>query len=211
LRTNYRRHINRSLRKLKIAGIEQAILTDPKEMLKCYTPEVHGMYCRMANPDSAAIRVEVLPIEFFHELPLRLNGDIELIVILKESRIIAFCWAIHDGHTYHMTFGGLDYQLNREFDLYFNLTYAAFDSAFRKRVSTIVLGMGGDTFKARIGCYSEPLYVFGKGRSPLIAFMIRVAGNLLIAQKPTVAQFNIFRDKFGENASVGGVRCTNRL
>jgi hypothetical protein len=97
-----------------------------------------------------------------------------------------------------MTFGGLDYRLNREFDLYFNLTYAAFDRAFRKRVSTIVLGMGGDTFKARIGCYSEPLYVFGKGRTPLISWMIRVAGSLLIAQKPAAAQFNIFRNKLVE-------------
>ena len=65
---------------------------------------------------------------------------------------------------YHAMYGGLDYHLNHEFDLYFNLIYAMLDRALAKRVSTIEVGLGGDAFKAKIGCYCEPLYVFAKGR-----------------------------------------------
>ena len=44
-----------------------------------------------------------------------------------------------------------------------------------------LFGMGADAFKARIGCYSEPLYVFVKGRGPLMSFIVRAAGHFLFA------------------------------
>jgi hypothetical protein len=90
-------------------------------------------------------------------------------------------------------FAGLDYQLNEELDLYFNLMYAGLDRALRKQVSTIHVGQSADAFKARIGCYSEPLYVLAKGLTPLMALLVRFAGNLLVVQKPVIPPSDIFR------------------
>ena len=148
---------------------------------------------------------EVIPIEFLHELTLRLNGLVELVAIRKDGRIVAFNWCLHAQSWYYMMYAGLDYQLNHQFDLYFNLMYALLERGLQKRVSTIVFGISADTFKARLGGYSEPLYVFVKGRGALISFLLRAAGSLLIARPAaTTPPFNIFKDKDAGNSNAGG-------
>jgi Acetyltransferase (GNAT) domain len=193
LRARYRLQIKNSRRKLTDAGLEITVLSDPEEILEAYTSEVHALYHQMA--DRAAIKVEVLPVELLHQLAMRLNGQIELLVIRKDARILAFASCLHAQSSYYTMYGGLDYRLNREFDLYFNLIYALLEHGLQKRVSTIVFGMGADGVKARIGCSAEQLYVFVKGRGPLMSFMVRAAGNFLIAQKPATARFNIFKNE----------------
>ena len=77
LKTRYRQQINRSTRKLKDTGVELAVLTDPQEILRAYTPEVHALYLQMAA--KAELNLEILPIELFQELTSRLAGEIELV------------------------------------------------------------------------------------------------------------------------------------
>ncbi len=199
LRKHYRKQINHSRRKLTHSGLEVTVLTDPQEILREYTSEVHALYHQML--DRAAIKVEVLPIEFLHQMTLRLNGHVELVAIRKDARMVAFGWCLHAQSSYYTMYGGLDYRLNREFDLYFNLLYALLDRGLQKRGATIVFGIGADTSKARLGCNSAPLYVFGKGRGPLMSFIVRTAGSLLLAQKPAAPRFNMFRNKVVENSS----------
>ncbi|HET7253595.1 MAG TPA: GNAT family N-acetyltransferase [Xanthobacteraceae bacterium] len=199
LKTRYRQQINRSIRKLKHPGIRQAILTDREEILRLYTAEVHDLYCQMAA--KAEAKLEILPIEFFHQLMSQLEGDVDLVVIFKDSRVIAFGWCLHAGSSYHLLFAGLDYQLNEQLDLYFNLMYAGLDRALRKQAATIHVGQSADAFKARIGCYSEPLYVLAKGLTPLMALLIRFAGNLLVVQKPALPSSDIFRKDVVENVT----------
>ncbi len=79
------------------------------------------------------VKLEVFPIEYFHQLALRLEGKVDLVALSRDSRIIAFGWCLEDTSTYHMMYAGIDYTLNHEFDLYFNLMYAGFDRALRKR------------------------------------------------------------------------------
>jgi hypothetical protein len=202
LRKHYRSQINRSRRKLRDAGLDIVVLSDPKEILEAYTPEVHALYHQMA--DRAALKMEVLPIELLHQLALRLNGQIELLAIRKDGRIVAFASCLHAQSSYYTMYGGLDYHLNHEFDLYFNLLYALLEHGLTKRVSTIVFGMGADAVKTRIGCYAEPLYVFVKGRGPLMSLVVRAAGRLLIGPKATAPPFNIFKNKAVEHSSETG-------
>ena len=76
--------------------------------------------------------------------------------------------------------------------------------ACRKRASTIVFGMGADAAKTRIGCVSEPLYVFVKGRGSLMSTIVRAAGRFLIAPTPVIAPFNIFKNKVVEHSNENG-------
>jgi hypothetical protein len=50
-----------------------------------------------------------------------------------------------------------------------------------------------DAFKARVGCHSEPLYVFAKGRGPLMSRIVRYGANFLVAQKPAIPPPDIFK------------------
>lgn len=198
LRTGYRRQIQRSRRKLRDGGLEIVVLTDPEEIRRAYTPEVHALYHQMA--ERAAIKLEVLPIEFLHELTLRLRDHVELLAIRKDGRIVAFASCLRAQSSYYTMYGGLDYHLNHQFDLYFNLVYSLLEHGFRKRGSTIVFGMGSDAVKARIGCHTEPLYVFVKGRGPLMSFIVRAAGRFLIAPEASAPPFNVFKKKVVEHS-----------
>src|SRR5215472_3639685 len=138
LKSRYRKQISRSTRKLAPAGIRASVLTDPHEMLKAYTPEVHDLYNQVI--DRAEVKPERLPMAFFHELARRLAGDLDLIVLSRDAKILAFGFGLHAGSDYHLLFDGLDYARNGEADLYFNLMYAGLDRALRKRVSRIHVG-----------------------------------------------------------------------
>jgi hypothetical protein len=196
LKHHYRKQIVHSRRKLSEAALETVVLSSPEEVVRVYTSEVHALYHQMA--DRAVIKVEILPIEFLHELTSRMGGQIELLAIRRGAEIFAFGWCLHAGSTYYAMCAGLDDDLNERFDLYFNLLYALLDRGLQKRASIIVFGIGSDIVKRRIGCDSEPLYFFAKGRGPLMSFVVRSAGRLLFAPKPAAAPFNIYRDRGGD-------------
>src|SRR5260370_41580830 len=101
-----------------------------------------------------------------------------------------------------MLLAGLNYELNVELDLYFRLMYAWLDCALRKRVSKIEVGQTANVFKARLGCYSEPLFAFMKGLGPLRALIVRLGADLMVARPATVPARNVF--KCGVNVLNGG-------
>ena len=198
LRTRYRQQINRSTRKLKNTGIEQRVLTDAEEILRLYTPEIHAMYCEMVAKSD--LKLEVFPIEYYREMTARLEGQTELITLFKDSRIIAFGWCLHEATTYHMMYAGLDYTLNNQYDLYFNLMYAGFDRALRKQVKTINVGQTATVFKSRMGCYSAPLYIFTKGVGPVMSRLFHYGARFLVIKKPSNPPSDIFKRDGDENS-----------
>jgi predicted N-acyltransferase len=191
LRARYRMQITRSAKKLKNSGIEQLVLTEPNEISQVYTPEVHAMYRHMVVKSD--VKVEVLPIEYYHAMVENLKGQLELVTFFKDSRVIAFGWCLRDEKTYHMMYAGLDYSLNNEFDLYFNLMYAGFDRALRSGAVTINVGQTATVFKARMGCYSEPRYIFAKGLGPLMSGLFYYGADVLVIKKPSSPPSDIFK------------------
>jgi predicted N-acyltransferase len=192
LRSHYRVLVNRSLRKRNSTGLEISVLTDPRDMARVYTSDVHGLYLR--THAKSEYKLELLTAEFFLDMAARLSGQVDLLLISKASKVVATCWMLRDNSTYYLLYGGIDYVLNNETDLYFNVIYAALEHALRAGVSRIQIGQTSSTFKARIGCYPEPLYMFVKGRGPFIGPLVRFASHLLVAQEPVTPQFKVFKD-----------------
>jgi hypothetical protein len=196
LSSNYRKSVNRSTRKLKPAGAEVKVFTDSDEILRVYTPEVHALYYQMVG--KAEVNIELLPIEFFRQLTSRLKGHVELVTIIKEDRIIAIGWCLNVGSAFHLMYAGLDYQLNRELDLYFNLMYASLDRALRSGAAKIHVGQTASAFKARLGCHAESLYGYIKGRGLLMWPLVRFGADLVLSQMPTSPPADIFRKENGK-------------
>jgi predicted N-acyltransferase len=191
LRSNYRTHIKGAMQKLVSNGVNVSILTDYAQIRKIYTPEVHSLYDQVV--DQADLKFERLPIEFFHEFARRLDGEVELVVLSRNARVLAFGWNLRSASSYHLLFGGVDYALNTALALYFNLVYASLDRALRARVATIEVGQTADSFKAKLGCHPQPLYAFTRGVGPLMAWLVRWAAPLLVARTPVPPSYNIFR------------------
>jgi predicted N-acyltransferase len=190
LKSHYRKQVKRSLRKLEAKGVQTSVLTDTEQILKVYTPEVHNLFHQMR--DRAEVKFDDVPIGYLRELATRMSGDVDLILFAIDTKVIAFGWCLHSPSAYYMLYAGLDYSLNEELDLYFNLHYAALDRALRKQVSTVELGSTAGAFKARLGCYSEPVYIFVKGLTPLMSLLLRFGADLLVPKPPPAPAFEVF-------------------
>ena len=86
----------------------------------------------------------------------------------------------------------MDYAVNRECDLYFNIMYDGLDCGLRSGASDICLGQTSYTFKSRLGCYQEPRVFFVKGRG-LPGLALRVFAGVLFSPMKVAPKPQVFR------------------
>ena len=93
----------------------------------------------------------------------------------------------------------LDYRLNDQFDLYFNLMYAGFDRALQKGVKRIHVGQTATVFKSRMGCFSEERYIYTKGIGFFMSRIFRYGSSFLVVKKPSNPPSDIFKRQRAPN------------
>ncbi|MDM9384585.1 GNAT family N-acetyltransferase [Chlorogloeopsis sp. ULAP01] len=191
LKSHYRNDIKRSKRKFEKAGLRVVQLKDTEKILQIYTPEIHQLY--EAVVQKSENQLETLPISFFRELAIYFPGQLLFTLVYKDDKIVAFNCSICTQSSVHYLFCGLDYSLNAESDLYFNLMYAALDEALKQNVSKIDFGQTADTFKAKLGSYQTPLYMYIKGTGFLLNWIIRKSLNILFPNPALVPSYNIYK------------------
>jgi predicted N-acyltransferase len=167
-------------------------LNDPRDIARVYTPDVHALY--LQTHAKSKYKLELLTAKFFLELAARLTGQVDLLLISNKSKVIAAGWLLRDNTTCYWLYVGIDYAMNAEADLYFNLMYAMLEHSLRTGAWRIQVGQTSSTFKARIGCYPESLHMFLKGVGPLIGPFFRYGSHLLLAQEPPTPRFKVFKD-----------------
>jgi predicted N-acyltransferase len=192
LRSHYRYKIRRSQRKFARSGCHVAHYRG-LEALPHYTDEVHRLYLAVA--ERAEARLETLPAEFFRRLLVGCGDAVRLTAVYRQSRIVAFAWGIHLGRTYQNLFVGVDYALNSDYDLYFNLMAEDLDQALRLGPEEIYVGQTADVFKSRLGCAAQPRYIYAKGTRWYSAFPLRLVGGLLMPRPASPPARDLFRDR----------------
>jgi hypothetical protein len=192
LKSHYRNDVRRSERKFRAAGLRVVQLHDADEIGRVYTPDVHRLY--EAVVARSAVKLELLPIEFFRELARQLRGLVSLTAVYEGDRIVAFNWGLLDGRVHHYLFCGMDYALARDADLYFNLMYHQLDDALRLGAERIEVGQTGDTFKARLGCRPTPRYVYVKPCHPVARVALRYGFPLLFPDREPGPAYTVFRE-----------------
>jgi predicted N-acyltransferase len=192
LTSHYRSDVRRSERKFRASGLRVVQLHDAAAIERAYTPDVHRLY--EAVVARSAVKLELLPIEFFRQLVRQLPGLVTLTAIHDRDRIVAFNWGLLDGPLHHFLFCGLDYAIARDADLYFNLMYHQLDDALRLRPERIEVGQTADAFKARLGCRSTPRFVYVKPCRPLARAALRLAFGQLFPRRPRPPAHAVFRE-----------------
>jgi hypothetical protein len=190
LRSRHRYGVRKSIKKAKQAGLRHERITDPEEMIRIYTPQLHKLYEAVAL--SAKNRLEVLPIDFFHGLARRMPGEAGITVMRHGERVVGFCWHLNDGRAHHSLFAGVDYDANPEWDLYFNLLYAEMDYAFQSGAKEFSFGQAAESFKARLGCVQEPLWFYLTPRGPFGSLMLKLFSGLMFPKPPPPPEFHVF-------------------
>jgi predicted N-acyltransferase len=193
LNSHYRNDIRRSQRKFERAGLVAAHLHDPEEILRLYDDNVHRLY--EAVVEKSNLKLETLPIQFFHGLVKQFPGQLSLTVVRRENRVVAFNWGLHDRRVFYFVFCGIDYGENAQADLYFNLMYHQLDYALGCGPEYISVGQTADSFKSRLGCRPRPLYFYVRGVGPLFSTLIGKFAWVLLPKRPAVAEYSIFKTK----------------
>jgi predicted N-acyltransferase len=198
LKSHARNDIRRSQKKFQAARLRHVFLRGEREIRPLYTDEVHRLY--RAVVDGADAVLEMLPVEFFHELLGQFDEQVFLTVILRDEEIVAFNWGLLDDENASFLFCGIDYALNRECDLYFNLMYLATDDAMRSGATRISVGQTSDSFRARLGCAHEKLFFFIKPRKFLGRVIVRKLIHVLVPDRPPIPTHDVFKQAQGRSA-----------
>lgn len=171
VRSHYRYKLNRSRKKFAKAGLTVEHLSDPDAILRLYTPQLHQLYVGVVS--KAEHKLEILSHRFFVELVQRFGSQVSLTVVRREERIVAFGWGLKTGDIYRNLFVGIDYALNDESDVYFNLMMHDLDYGLRQGACPLLVGQTSDVFKSRLGCQAEPRFVYIKAAAWWLQWSIR--------------------------------------
>jgi predicted N-acyltransferase len=191
LKSHYRQNIKRTRQKSERAGYRAVHLEDPTTLLRVYTPEVHRLYEAVVSRSD--VRLEVLPLGFFHELVRQFPGRVALTTIYREERIVAFGWSLAAGREYHCLFGGIDYSLNDDGQLYFNMVYETLDHAFQRGGEVIRVGQTADAFKTNLGCSGKPRYFYVRGTGPMTSWLLQRFAGHLFPPRPALPSHDVFK------------------
>jgi predicted N-acyltransferase len=157
-----RRPIRRSQKRLPENGLRAVELFGRDGVADLYTEQVHGLYEAVMN--RSAVQFEHLPPEFPRELARRMPDNTVFTLIYRGDEIVGFSMSLVSETTFHGMVLGVDYDVNAEAELYFNLLYQSMDSAFRHGAQEICIGQTTDAMKHdKLGCYQVPLSIYVKG------------------------------------------------
>jgi predicted N-acyltransferase len=201
VRSHYRYKINRSRKKFAKAGLRVERYTDPAAIAPLYTPEVHRLYEDVVA--RAEHKLEVLPREFFMQMSAQFGPQVSLTVVRQGDRIVGFAWGLHTEGVYRNLFVGVDYTINDETDVYFNLMMQDLDFALRSGAAEILVGQTADVFKSRLGCESTPRVVYIKCVARWLHELMKLTAPILFPPLPLPPARDLFKPAT-EEAAAGG-------
>jgi predicted N-acyltransferase len=193
MRSHYRYKIAKSRKKLAASGAIVRRIVGRDAIEAVYTPQLHTMYERVTCRSEH--RLEVLPREFFLELAERFPTELILTTIEHDSRVIAFAWSLRLGSVYRNLFVGIDDEENAESDAYFNLMVEDIAHALSEPVDEIWVGQTADDFKSRLGCSSDPRYLFIKLTNGFLSWWFHKMQGTFLTPPPAPPQREVFRDE----------------
>jgi predicted N-acyltransferase len=153
--------VRRSQRKFKESGLRAVHLFGRDGVPDLYTDQVHHLYEAVVN--RSAVQFEHLPPEFLRELARRMPDNTVFTFVYRGPEIVGFSMALVSETTFHGVVLGVDYHVNAQADLYFNLLYESMDFAFRYGARDICIGQTTDALKHdKFGCFQVPLSIYVK-------------------------------------------------
>jgi predicted N-acyltransferase len=190
LKSDYRKQITRS----------EKLFTDPRLRIldlrgdaaaDAFTAEVHQLYAAVWA--TSKYRLEFLPPEFFRATARAMDEQASLSLVLLDRRAVAFSFGLTAGDVHFSLYVGLDYPLNDQYDLYFNLYHHDLDRAFRRGVRVFRMGQTSDAFKARLGAVQQTLHAYAFAPSPLLNFGLQKFAKYAFPPVPRVPEHQVFK------------------
>jgi predicted N-acyltransferase len=183
VKSKKRRMLRGSLKKFAKGGFRVVTLTGREGAADLYTDHVHRLYENVVN--RSEVQFERLPAEFFRELARRMPDNTSFTYVYRGDEVVAFSLSVFGDKTFHGLVLGIDYEVNREYELYFNMLFNSLDVAFRRGAHDIELGQTADSTKrGKLDIYQVPLSLYVKGGRATARAALNVAFSLLFPPRP---------------------------
>lgn len=190
LKSRYRTQVLRSQKKLSAAKFEVLHGRGAAFLMDHFDDRAYRLY--RAVQEKAKHKLELMPAGFFREMATALGDEVSLTVIRRAGRICAFTFAITRGNNHYNMYSGIDYALNSDGDLYFNLFYQDMDQAFRAGAEALHLGQTSDAFKSRLGTRAEKLWFYARAWPAAANPLLRLSAPLAFPKVATVRPHDVF-------------------
>lgn len=177
-----RYRIRKHFQKLDEAGLTCVHCLGGEGAAERFTDEVHTLYLNVLN--KAEKKLERLPADYFRELARQYPESSRFTFVYKDERPVGFCCGLDRDGQHTLLFCGLDYKLNAEADLYFNLIFRGLKFGLIPGVKQVSIGAAADQFKQHIGCEPTPLSIYLKGSGWIRNLVVRSFSWLLFPPAP---------------------------
>lgn len=191
LRAPYRRAFRQRRAALARSGVSVRIVRDFAPLAE----SLAGLW-RQVYEHAREYRREILPPAFFARLADELGDEAEVLLLERHGNCLAFALLLGEGESMIWLYCGLDYRVNGECDLYFNLLYEIILHGIRRGFRRIDLGITTLDAKKRAGAEIRPLHMYMRHRNPLLRPLAPALFRLL-TPGDTSPDHRVFRDGGG--------------
>lgn len=178
LRSHYRYRINKALS--KGSGIVIKKLDDNSS----FDDKMYSLYENVYK--KSMYKLEKLSIDFFRMMPT------SIYVFYIKGEPAAFVQLSGRERELFFVFGGIDYKLNHEYDLYMNMLAFILRHGIEKKYLSIDMGQTAEDTKMKFGCSQHRKYMHIYHPNTLIRFLVRMFSKKL-SYKSIDSKFNIFK------------------
>lgn len=191
-RCHYRQLVLHAQKKFARSGLRVVHRRGGVGVEALFTDDVYRLYLAVYN--RAKVKFERLPPAFFHELARQFPDDASFTLIYQDQRIVGFTCGLFHQDEFVSFVCGLDYTLNADAELYFNLLGEDFDYVLRQGVHAIHVGQTTDEIKAHMGCFLEPRWFYVKARPAALHELLRALSPRLFPPAAPIHKHRVFRD-----------------
>jgi len=163
LRSHYRYRYKKALEKIKnlsIVKVEEG-----------FSEELYSLYEQVYN--KSQYKLEKLSADFFQK------AKATIFEFKREEQSIAFVqYTIYDKELIFL-FGGLNYKLNKEYDLYQNMLLHIVNIAIENKCTSLNLGQTAEEMKCKLGAYQQSKYLYVQHSNKIINYIAAKLINVL--------------------------------
>jgi len=160
LRSSYRRRMRKI--KSKLIGVEV-------KTLKCdhFTQKMYRLYLNVYENSKA--KLEKLSHDFFKNLPKRFA----LTTFTVKGETVAWHITFKDRDMFYFFLGGLNYQYNKKYSLYFNLLFNILELGIERKCEKLDFGQTAEEPKTYLGGIIEERYMFAFHKNNFIDSILK--------------------------------------
>lgn len=133
--------------------------------IQTHAAEIHQLYLNVHS--KAKFRMATLPINYFEELKTQLKENFLFVAYYLENKLIGFRTSFILKNAIEAHFVGIDYEVNKEVELYQNILYDYAKEAISAATTQLILGRTASEIKSTIGAEAVPLKCYIRHHNPL--------------------------------------------